>query len=340
MNRAVFDALRPGGIYGIIDHSARPGTGTADVQTLHRIDEPTVVPRRSTAAGFQFVGDARLPAQPRRSPRLERLAARGRRQARHQRSLRAEVRRSRRRRARIDRRRDPLRRPPRRGEPACAAAGGSPDGAAFADWAGAADEVDWDWVVRTARAHKLWALVAARLSASGVDVAVGGDLPQRVAAVRTEAARRGAMSERTLAAVADAFAAARLPFYVVKGSVLAHRVYGDPHLRRFADVDRDRAPGRRAARGGDPHPARLSPGRHRGHRRRDARHRRRARVRRDADAGASTPAISPPTRGMRRAVATCCRWICTGTRRRRACASTRSCCGRGPSPSTSAACVC
>jgi len=112
-----------------------------------------------------------------------------------------------------------------------------PDGAAFADWAGAADEVDWDWVVRTARAHKLWALVAARLSTTGVDVAVGGDLPQRVAAARTEAARRGAMSERTLAAVAGAAAAARLPFYVVKGSVLAHRVYGDPHLRRFADVD-------------------------------------------------------------------------------------------------------
>jgi hypothetical protein len=44
------------------------------------------------------------------------------------------------------------------------------------------------------------------------------------------------MSERTLAAIAT-FAAARLPFYVVKGSVLAHRVYGDPHLRRFADVD-------------------------------------------------------------------------------------------------------
>ena len=67
MNRAVYDALRPGGIYGIIDHSARPGTGTADVQTLHRIDEPTVV-QEVTAAGFQFVGDARFlrnPADPR-----------------------------------------------------------------------------------------------------------------------------------------------------------------------------------------------------------------------------------------------------------------------------------
>ncbi len=42
MNRAVFAALRKGGRYAVIDHSARPGSGLADVQTLHRIDEATV----------------------------------------------------------------------------------------------------------------------------------------------------------------------------------------------------------------------------------------------------------------------------------------------------------
>ena len=67
MNRAIYDALRPGGVYGIIDHSAQPGTGTADVQTMHRIDEPVVV-QEVTAAGFQFVADAsflRNPTDPR-----------------------------------------------------------------------------------------------------------------------------------------------------------------------------------------------------------------------------------------------------------------------------------
>lgn len=67
MNRAIYDALRPGGIYGIVDHSARPGSGLQDVQTLHRIDEPVVV-QEITAAGFQFAGDAtflRNPADPR-----------------------------------------------------------------------------------------------------------------------------------------------------------------------------------------------------------------------------------------------------------------------------------
>jgi predicted methyltransferase len=42
MNRAVFAALRRGGRYVVIDHSALHGSGLADVQTLHRIDEATV----------------------------------------------------------------------------------------------------------------------------------------------------------------------------------------------------------------------------------------------------------------------------------------------------------
>jgi predicted methyltransferase len=42
MNAAVFDALKKGGRYAVIDHGARPGRGLADVQTLQRIDERTV----------------------------------------------------------------------------------------------------------------------------------------------------------------------------------------------------------------------------------------------------------------------------------------------------------
>lgn len=39
MNRAVFAALKPGGVYGIVDHSGRPGTGVTETETLHRIEE-------------------------------------------------------------------------------------------------------------------------------------------------------------------------------------------------------------------------------------------------------------------------------------------------------------
>jgi predicted methyltransferase len=55
MNKAVFDALRRGGEYVIVDHSAPEGTGTQDVKTTHRIDELFVV-REVEHAGFQLAG--------------------------------------------------------------------------------------------------------------------------------------------------------------------------------------------------------------------------------------------------------------------------------------------
>lgn len=60
---------------------------------------------------------------------------------------------------------------------------------------------------------------------------------RELALIRLETARRAAAAERTLARLGEAFAAAALPFFVVKGSILAHQVYGDPRRRRFADVD-------------------------------------------------------------------------------------------------------
>jgi predicted methyltransferase len=67
LNAAVFAALKAGGVYGIVDHSAAAGSGVRDVETLHRIDEAVVV-QEITAAGFRL--DARSdvlrnPADPR-----------------------------------------------------------------------------------------------------------------------------------------------------------------------------------------------------------------------------------------------------------------------------------
>lgn len=56
MNRAIFAALRPGGVYGIVDHAAAVGRGTSDAETLHRI-ERTVVIEEITAAGFVLDGE-------------------------------------------------------------------------------------------------------------------------------------------------------------------------------------------------------------------------------------------------------------------------------------------
>ena len=62
-NAAVFRALRRGGRYVIIDHSARPGSGVLDTDRLHRID-PARVRAEVEAAGFRFEAESRALANP------------------------------------------------------------------------------------------------------------------------------------------------------------------------------------------------------------------------------------------------------------------------------------
>lgn len=57
VNKAIFDALKPGGVYIVLDHAAAAGTGTADTNTLHRID-PAAVKTEVLAAGFVFAGSS------------------------------------------------------------------------------------------------------------------------------------------------------------------------------------------------------------------------------------------------------------------------------------------
>jgi predicted methyltransferase len=50
-NKTLFDALRPGGVFLVIDHVAAPGSGLRDTETLHRID-PIRMQNEIEAAGF------------------------------------------------------------------------------------------------------------------------------------------------------------------------------------------------------------------------------------------------------------------------------------------------
>jgi predicted methyltransferase len=56
MNAKVFKALKPGGIYVVVDHVANPDTTNAP-DTVHRID-PAVLRREIEAAGFRFDGES------------------------------------------------------------------------------------------------------------------------------------------------------------------------------------------------------------------------------------------------------------------------------------------
>lgn len=56
-DKQVFAALKPGGVFVVIDHVAPAGSGLSDTHTLHRID-PAVVKNEVEAVGFVFDGES------------------------------------------------------------------------------------------------------------------------------------------------------------------------------------------------------------------------------------------------------------------------------------------
>jgi predicted methyltransferase len=67
MNKAIFRALKPGGLYVIADHSGRPGTGISESGTLHRVEE-AFLRQEVEAAGFKLIDEGtflRNPNDPR-----------------------------------------------------------------------------------------------------------------------------------------------------------------------------------------------------------------------------------------------------------------------------------
>jgi predicted methyltransferase len=64
LDAAVFKLLKPGGVFMIIDHMAKPGRGLADTEELHRID-PALVREQAEAAGFKFAGESKVLENPR-----------------------------------------------------------------------------------------------------------------------------------------------------------------------------------------------------------------------------------------------------------------------------------
>lgn len=56
-DRAVYKALKPGGIFLVLDHVAPAGSGFSDTDTLHRID-PEAAKKEIMSAGFEFAGES------------------------------------------------------------------------------------------------------------------------------------------------------------------------------------------------------------------------------------------------------------------------------------------
>lgn len=67
MDRAAFAALKPGGYYVVIDHSAIPGTVMDQVHPLHRADQDAIR-REIESVGFVYDGESQMlrnPSDPR-----------------------------------------------------------------------------------------------------------------------------------------------------------------------------------------------------------------------------------------------------------------------------------
>ena len=63
LDKAAFAALKPGGVFIVVDHAAAAGSGLRDTETLHRID-PAFVKQQVEAAGFKFVGESNVLRNP------------------------------------------------------------------------------------------------------------------------------------------------------------------------------------------------------------------------------------------------------------------------------------
>ena len=75
MNKAIYAALKPGGLYLIIDHVAETGSGARDTGTLHRIDSE-LVKKEVMSAGFEFVGETKALGNP-NDPHTARVPGQG-----------------------------------------------------------------------------------------------------------------------------------------------------------------------------------------------------------------------------------------------------------------------
>lgn len=61
-DKAIFNSLKPGGVFIVLDHVANPGDPNS-TKTLHRID-PAVVKQEVTAAGFKYEGESTVLKNP------------------------------------------------------------------------------------------------------------------------------------------------------------------------------------------------------------------------------------------------------------------------------------
>ena len=63
VDKLIFDAIKPGGVFIVLDHAAAAGTPLDPDDKLHRID-PAIVKKQLVSSGFKFEGESKVLANP------------------------------------------------------------------------------------------------------------------------------------------------------------------------------------------------------------------------------------------------------------------------------------
>lgn len=63
VDKMIYDALKPGGVFVVLDHAAAAGTPIDPDDKLHRID-PAHVKKQLESSGFKFIGESKVLANP------------------------------------------------------------------------------------------------------------------------------------------------------------------------------------------------------------------------------------------------------------------------------------
>ena len=63
VSKAIYNNLKPGGVFIVLDHAASAGTPVDPQDKLHRID-PAIIKADVLTAGFKFEGESKVLANP------------------------------------------------------------------------------------------------------------------------------------------------------------------------------------------------------------------------------------------------------------------------------------
>ena len=99
------------------------------------------------------------------------------------------------------------------------------------------EDLPWTWIHDRAMKHKVAALFASRMEEHGHAEKIPEPFRAKLAKVLVDADARVEATRHTLVQVSEAFRRAKIDFFATKGPFLAEKVYGDPRIRPFSDLD-------------------------------------------------------------------------------------------------------